>query len=62
MVVCDLRKCTESGNSENREVSKKLVDSLVDRLAIPIKSLTGDLGPRYPGKTWFARLVTTPRA
>lgn len=43
-------------------MSKRLVDFLVDRLAITVKSLTGDLGPRYPGKTWFAKLVTTPRA
>lgn len=57
--ACDFRKRAELGNSGNREVSKQVVDSLGDRLALSTKNVTGDLGPRYPGKRVVCKIGHT---
>lgn len=57
--VYGLRKRAELGNSGNREVSKNVVDSLVERLVLSAKNLTGDFGPKYPGKRVVCKIGHT---
>lgn len=57
--ACDFRKRSELGNLGDREVSKEVVDSLGDRLALSAKNVTGDPGPRYPRKSVVCKIGHT---
>lgn len=57
--VCDFRKCVELGNLGNREVSKRVMGSPVNRLILSNKNLIGDLGHKYLGKRVVCKIGHT---